>query len=439
MPLAPPPSAPPLPGPRQSKPCILDLSRSFSRAARTVGTGIDRVERAYWAELARRDRPVSAIVRKGKNYALLDRAAAAGLMRMLGRRLPGETHFARTSPRLHGAFRRRRAAGFLRRRSTYFGSMAGLMVLLRARFGQGFEYLNVGHCSLDDFFLHQLKRAGAAPVRIKLHDMIPLDFPDLVRADTPALFKARATAAMTYADQIICNSAHTARRVAYYGAEFSTRPDCLVAHLGVTVPQVVRRTAPKEPYFVCVGTIEPRKNHAFLFNVWQRLADQGRAVPKLYLVGARGWRNDAVMDLLDNSPLMGRHITECPSLPDAEMFALMSGAAGLLFPSHEEGFGLPALEARALGVEVICSPIPVFQELLHGDATMLDTDDPQRWADAVRVRARAFGGQRSGQPVAQRVTRIPTWEQHFEKVFGPQPAASRGQAAQGAFTSVRTV
>ena len=120
------------------------------------------------------------------------------------------------------------------------------------------------------------------------------------------------------------------------------------------------------------------------------------------------------------------------------MFALLSGAAALLFPSHEEGFGLPALEARALGVPVICSPIPAFRELLQGDATMLETDDPQRWADAVIAQASAHSAGTPPPASARQAASVPTWEQHFAKVFGKEAAASV-QAAQGAFTSVRTV
>ncbi len=424
--------------PKPPAPCILDLSRSFSRATRVTGTGIDRVERAYWAELIRREAPLWAIVRHGRNYALLDRDAGDGLMRRLCRTLPGEVRFGQAAPRLHSALRRRRAAAYLRRRSTYFGSMAGLMVLLSARFGQGFEYLNVGHCNLDDIFLRQLKSAGAAPVRIKLHDMIPLDFPDLVRVGMPALFRSRARAAMVCADQIICNSAHTAARVAHHAAGRSVQPEIVIAHLGVSVPERSPRRFSHEPYFVCVGTIEPRKNHALLFEVWQRLVLRGGPVPRLYLVGARGWRNEDVFRLLDSSPLMGRHITECAALPDKEMFALMSGASALLFPSHEEGFGLPALEARALGVQVICSPIPALRELLQDDAMMLETDDPQRWADAVLARASVHAAESLPDPNARHAPRIPTWEQHFAKVFGPE-TVDFGQAAQGALTSVRTV
>ncbi len=432
--------APTPPELQSGRPRILDLSRSFSRAARMNDTGIDRVERAYWDDLMRRETPVWAIVRQGKHYALLDRTAAAGLMRRLKRRWPGEAGFARFAPRLTGAFRRRRANAYLRRHATYLGPMAGLMALLPTRFRHGFEYLNVGHSNLDDIFLRQTRAAGAAPLRIKLHDMIPLDFPDLVRQDTPALFRARARAAMENADQIICNSHHTAQRVAYHAARLPKRPECLVAHLGISVPQHLGRSARKAPYFICVGTIEPRKNHAFLFDVWQILADRAgqEPIPHLYLVGARGWRNEEVFRLLDTSPLMGRCITERPNLPDAKMYALLDGAAGLLFPSHAEGFGLPALEARALGVEVICSPIPAFRELLRDDAVMLGTDDPQIWAEAIRERARTFGTQQSSPDRNGRASRVPTWEQHFEKVFGPR-AAAPDQAAQGALTSVRTV
>src|SRR6202012_3700987 len=58
--------------------------------------------------------------------------------------------------------------------------------------------------------------------------------------------------------------------------------------------------APSHPYFVLVSTIEPRKNHLLVLNVWRELAALvGDATPRLVLVGSRGWENEQVIDMLD--------------------------------------------------------------------------------------------------------------------------------------------
>ena len=79
-------------------------------------------------------------------------------------------------------------------------------------------------------------------------------------------------------------------------------PPGFVAPLGVPVPKPVPQElpfVPQPPYFLCLGTIEPRKNHLMLLDVWQNLP---APVPQLYIVGRRGWSNVAVFDRLDHLP-----------------------------------------------------------------------------------------------------------------------------------------
>jgi glycosyltransferase involved in cell wall biosynthesis len=128
---------------------------------------------------------------------------------------------------------------------------------------------------------------------------------------------------------------------------FKLRPECVVA-VPEAAPSWLRRVAvqPTErPYFLFVGTIEPRKNLEACVGAW-RTVRTNHAVD-LVIAGRR--RAD------------GPSIAEEPGLrmvgevADEELAGLYSGAAGFLFPSHYEGFGLPVLEAMQCGVPVIAS------------------------------------------------------------------------------------
>ncbi len=398
-------------------PRVLDLSRSFSRVDRPIATGIDRVERAYWAEFSRRKTPAWAVVHVGNRYALLSQKATD--------RLLYDITAASAMPRGIGVAKKvlpRRvaakcAAAFLRTRAEYFGSQSGLMVQLSARMPYGFDYFNVGHSNLQTNFFQAIRAAQARSVTVMLHDMIPLDFPDFVRTETTAGFGMRADAALTHANRIICNSAYTARRVAHYCRARAASPHIQVAHLGVKIPKNIsamrKMTTSDHPYYVCVGTIEPRKNHKLLFEVWESLVARSGSnpPPKLLLIGARGWNNRAVFDYLDCAPLVGTCIQELGPVSDARMFSLLVGASGLLFPSMVEGFGLPALEAAAVGTPVLCSDIAVFRELLGETATFLPTGSAATWAAAIEKSVRQ-NAVRSPKP------ELSSWEDHFDTVLG---------------------
>jgi hypothetical protein len=65
------------------------------------------------------------------------------------------------------------------------------------------------------------------------------------------------------------------------------------------------------PYFVICSTIEPRKNHLLILQVWRELVQrEGAGAPKLVIVGGRGWKFEAVAALLDRSPVLRGHVIE---------------------------------------------------------------------------------------------------------------------------------
>ena len=173
------------------------------------------------------------------------------------------------------------------------------------------------------------------------------------------------------------------------------------------------------PYFVVVGTIEPRKNHKLLLDIWERMhskMDEHR-IPELRIIGPRGWRNEEVFERLDNSPMMGRTVFELGALPDKEMKAHLAGATGLLFPSHAEGFGLPPFEATSLGVPSISAPLRSVELYLGDMPIYANPKDMYQWFQAIRELATEDPAAQSKRRAELMGYRLPTWEKHFERVF----------------------
>jgi glycosyltransferase involved in cell wall biosynthesis len=173
------------------------------------------------------------------------------------------------------------------------------------------------------------------------------------------------------------------------------------------------------PYFLTLGTIEGRKNHILLLRVWRDLAAAlGDRCPRLVIVGQRGWQCGEATALLDNSPVLRPHVTELPACGDAALLSLMAGATALLFPSFAEGYGLPLVEALAVGTPVIASDLPVFREIAGDIVTTLDPRDMPGWYAAVRDFAMPGSAERAAQlaRIAASGFRPPSWASHFARV-----------------------
>lgn len=143
------------------------------------------------------------------------------------------------------------------------------------------------------------------------------------------------------------------------------------------VDQVLRRHDLGRPYVVWVGTIEPRKNLPTVVAAHRRLRAAGDALD-LVLVGPGGWHEDLEAVLGDDR--RGVHVLGF--VPDAELRALLRGAAVCCYPSLREGFGLPVLEAMAQGTPVVTSAGTSTAEILGPDGGAGRAVDP-RDADAV--------------------------------------------------------
>ena len=193
----------------------------------------------------------------------------------------------------------------------------------------------------------------------------------------------------------------------------------VVAPLGVTLASSagMSHRPLTESYFVMLGTIEPRKNHLLVLNLWRELyAKYGRETPSLLLVGSRGWKNRDIIAMIErNTPPRGA-VEELGRLPDADVAGLLKGARALLLPSFAEGYGLPLAEALSHGTPVLCSDLPVFHEVGAGIPEYLPPTDTEAWRVAVLDYADVGSPRRAEQLRRLSAWSPPSWLRHFAVV-----------------------
>lgn len=376
------------------RPYVLDVSRLIWRFwTGRLPTGIDRVCLAYARALARR---ALVALQWGERRVVLGPADSDAVIAMLLRGVE--------------QFDRRRLVLLLLR--------AVVRSLFRSEDLRGRIYVNVGHTGLDVPSLPGwLARHGLRPVFL-VHDLIPITHPGCCRPGESTRHAARMRNAIRSAHGVIVNSADTGAAVSDFARrEGLTVPPLLVAHLGINPLGAPRGDSPHaRPYFLCIGTIEARKNHILLLHAWDRLrADAGPAAPDLVLVGQRGWEADETFALLDQPEQPFGQVIELPRCTDTELAAWIDHARALLMPSHVEGYGLPVFEAMARGTPVIAGDLPVFREIAQSVPRLLPVDNPDAWARAA-TEYLVDGADRARQVAALSRYQPPRWSEHMQQV-----------------------
>lgn len=279
--------------------------------------------------------------------------------------------------------------------------------------------LNTGHSGLDcSDYAERVRHYGLRPLYF-LHDLIPIAFPEYGRPGEAERHRRRLSTMLTTAHGLIVNSAVTGREIEAHASRLGVAiPPWMAAHLappGFSAP-ASRRPIP-EPYFVVLGTIEPRKNHLLLLKLWRRMVEElGQHAPRLVVIGQRGWECEQVVDMLERCEALKGIVVELPGCDDTALATWLHYAQALLFPSFVEGYGIPLVEALSLGTPVIASDLPVFREIAGDIPDYLDPLDGPGWQHVVLDYLRPDSALRGAQLTRMAGYVAPTWSGHFERV-----------------------
>ncbi|MFN0103515.1 MAG: glycosyltransferase family 4 protein [Bryobacteraceae bacterium] len=231
-----------------------------------------------------------------------------------------------------------------------------------------------------DLFHGLNQRVPAARTRrcvTTFHDLFVMTG-DYSTPDFRDRFTALARAAASRSDLILCVSAYTASQVSALLHVPASR--LRVIHHGVHAPADVPAPESREPIVLSVGSIQKRKNTARLVEAFERTQPGW----KLILAGAAGFGAGDITARIQSSPRRA-DIQVTGFIANAALQALYRRASIFAFPSLDEGFGIPVIEAMAWGIPVITSDRSALVEI-SGDAAMhVDPDDTEQIAHALQT------------------------------------------------------
>lgn len=223
------------------------------------------------------------------------------------------------------------------------------------------------------YFLKRLSSQGVR-LAVQIYDIIPITHPQYCHKLTSFKFIDYLAANIENAELIIANANATIKDIRKITEGTETKFSTAVVKLGSDfskrndVPaDEVRKRSPRtaavldgNPYVLMVGTLEPRKNHAYVLDAFDKaLFDEGL---NLVFVGRYGWNTESLVRRIEKHPLYNKHLFMIKNAADYEVQALYKNAFLVAFASFNEGFGLPIIESFNHGVPVLASDIPVLRE-----------------------------------------------------------------------------
>lgn len=398
---------------------VLDISRFISRAHLSFDTGIDRVERAAIYDAIDRFENPHFVGRTGKKFVFLNKTKMIAFLEM-----ESENNWPNASGsdrlRLKLSLQQRCVRTGLRNIGANAFSIGEFDTHFALETLKPFTYLNLGHANLGNPFLTAMRRAGASKIVTFIHDVIPLDFPEYCRADKVKSFENSFYNVIQHSDQVFCNSNYTATRIITYLKGSEKKPNINPIQLvspAIDTSQISPIKLNGRPTFVMLGTIEPRKNLSFLLDIWDdlELFKMPDEMPNLLIIGKRGWESSATLSRLEDAIAAG-FVFERNDLSDEMVRAHLLASHGLLFPSHVEGYGLPAQEALAMGVPVLASDIPVFDELFKDRASLLAANDLDVWIKEIETKMKSLDRKKISAPINS------SWVSFFDSIYLNSPA-----------------
>lgn len=254
--------------------------------------------------------------------------------------------------------------------------------LLRQLWGESYLPLWAKKDEVDVFWgpAHRLPRwlpKNIARV-VTIHDLVWKYAGDTMRTFSRLLERYQMPAAVRTADEVVADSRATADAIK---KEFLININKLsVVPLGASLAEnvasfeILQEQGINRPYFLFVGTLEPRKNLIRLLTAYSHLSGPSKEQAILVIAGGKGWGgidlNDTVADLA-----LGKYVHILGYVDDSTLATLYANALFLAMPSLYEGFGLPLVEAMVHGTPVLTSNNSSMPEVAGNAGLLIDPLD----------------------------------------------------------------
>ncbi|MHB2093584.1 glycosyltransferase [Pantoea dispersa] len=286
----------------------------------------------------------------------------------------------------------------------------------------------------NGFYEHLLKKS--VNITFMIHDILPVTKKDFFPPGANENFSTWLNIVIEYSDKIICVTDAVVNEVnkyinnnnlsnprlqmgySHHGADIlSTIPSA-----GTNSHDLDKVSAIKQNLsFLMVGTVEPRKGHLQAIAAFDRLwASDNES--SLVIVGKEGWKGlpdnarrtiPEIVHTIKNHPLLGKKLFWFDNASDELLSELYANADCLLYPSEDEGFGLPLIEASQHNKPLIARDIPVLREVAGEGAYYFKSNRPEALSHAVEEWIELF--KKNAHPDSANISWL-TWAQSAENL-----------------------
>ncbi|MBR1592678.1 MAG: glycosyltransferase family 4 protein [Ruminococcus sp.] len=247
-----------------------------------------------------------------------------------------------------------------------------------------FDIDSVWNSRLKRSYIFPVLKQNGVKIVTQLYDLIPITHPQFCHENTVMNFMIYTGANIKYADLIITSADATVKALDELTDRLHMqRKKTLVVPLGSDFARSgnsseapdknVLKIARNRRYILMVGTVEPRKNHSLVIDALENgLSEKGISV---IFAGRIGWNVEKLEKRIKSHPLFGKNLFFIEKPSDATVDMLYKNAFAVAFPTFNEGFGLPVIEAFQRGTPVIASDIGVLHEVAGDMAEYFDPTD----------------------------------------------------------------